>query len=121
MRVIDLAARSAPEMLGETVPNLHAITGFVVDRHVFEIALCLGGGSAQHCPRSNLLRPYGLDDWLEDRQRHMRPCLAGAERAALAIAVVVADPDRNRHVVGEADEPAVDRILGRARFAGDVW
>src|SRR5262249_17296725 len=103
------------------VSSLRAITGLVVDRHIFEIALCLGGGSAQHCLRSYLLRPYGLHDWLEDWQRHMRPRLAGAERAALAVAVVVADPDRDRHVVGEANEPTVDRILGRAGFAGDVW
>jgi len=50
----------------------------------------------------------------------MRARLAGAKRAALAIAVVVADPDRDRHVVGEADEPAVDRILGRTGLASDI-
>jgi len=67
LRVIDFAVRLAPEVLGEAVPSPCAITGLVVDRHIFEIALCGGGGSAQHCLRSNLLHPYGLNDWLKDR------------------------------------------------------
>src|SRR5215469_94822 len=108
-------------MLDEAVISRHAITRLVVYRKIDEMALCLGRGSAQHGLRSDLLRPHSFDNWLEDWQRHMLPRPAGAERAALPVAVVVADPDRDRHVVGEANDPAVDRILGRAGLASDVW
>ena len=83
-------------------------------------ALRLGRRPAERRLGRDAFRPDRLDDRLEDRQRHPRAGRAAAERAALAVAVVVADPDRDGHVVGEADEPAVDRVLGRAGLAGDV-
>ena len=45
---------------------------------------------------------------------------AAAERAALAVGVVIADPDRDGHVIGEADEPGVILIVGGAGLAGDI-
>ena len=45
---------------------------------------------------------------------------AAAEGAPLAVGVVVADPDRHRDVVGEADEPGVVLVVGGAGLAGDV-
>ena len=47
------------------------------------------------------------------------PVPAAAERAALA-AIVVADPDRDRHVIGEADEPGVVLLVAGAGLAADV-
>ena len=38
-------------------------------------------------------------------------------RFTLAVTVVVADPHRDGHIIGEADEPAVDGILGAAAAA----
>ena len=56
---------------------------------------------------------------LEDRERHLGAGLPAAERAALAVGIVVADPHGDRHVVGEADEPGVVLVVGRAGLAGD--
>ena len=44
---------------------------------------------------------------------------AAAERAALAVGIVVADPDRDGDVVGEAHEPGIVLVVGGAGLAGD--
>src|SRR5262249_39047594 len=41
--------------------------------------------------------------------------------SALASRIVVADPDRNRDVVGETHEPCIVLVVGSARLAGNVW
>ena len=97
-----------------------ALSGRKVDRQIDEMSLRLRRGAAERRLRRDILRPDGIDDRLKDRKRQPRSGLGRTERAALAVAVVVADPHRDGHVIGEADEPAVDRILGRAGLAGDI-
>jgi len=57
----------------------------------------------------------------EDRDGDTAAGRATAERTALAVRVVVANPDRDRNVVGETHEPGVVLVVGRAGLAGDVW
>ena len=64
-------------------------------------------------------RPRRLDDLLEDRHRHAAAGLAAAKRAPLAL-VVVADPDADRHVIGEADEPGIVLVVAGAGLAADI-
>src|SRR5438445_4367251 len=56
--------------------------------------------------------PHRLDHRFEDRDGDTAAGPASAERPALVVRVVVADPDRDRNVVGETDEP--DVILCRS-------
>src|SRR5437588_6387253 len=46
------------------------------------------------------MRPDRLDHWLEDRNCDVAARRAAAQRAALTIGVVVAQPDRDRYIVG---------------------
>src|SRR6516165_5599494 len=64
--------------------------------------------------------PYRLDHRLEDRYRNVAAGRAAAQRAALAVGVVVADPDRDGDVVGEPNEPGVVLLVGGAGLARDV-
>ena len=65
------------------------------------------------------LRPHRLHDRFEDRQRDLAAGLAAAERA-LALGVVVADPDHDGDVVAEAGEPGVVEVVAGAGLAADV-
>ena len=60
-----------------------------------------------------------LHDRLEDRQRDLAAGLAVAERA-LALGVVVADPDHDGDVVAEAGEPGVVEVVAGAGLAADI-
>ena len=63
--------------------------------------------------------PGRLDDRRKIGTATWPPVCAAAEGAA-AVAVVVADPDRDGDIVGEADEPGVVLVLAGAGLAGDV-
>ena len=64
--------------------------------------------------------PYRLDHRLKDRNCDVAAGRTAAERAALAVGVVVADPDRDSDVVGESYEPGVILLVGGAGLAGDI-
>src|SRR5258708_5316768 len=64
--------------------------------------------------------PRGLDYRVKHRYRHGSPRRAAAQSTAPSTGIVVAEPDCDRNVVGEADEPYIVLILGGARLAGDV-
>src|SRR5439155_6688917 len=72
------------------------------------------------CRLRRVERPGRLHDRLEDRQRDPGTGLAGAERAAGLAGIVVADPDRDRDVVAEANEPGVVLLVAGAGLAADV-
>src|SRR5207249_10001148 len=55
-----------------------------------------------------------------DRPRDPGTGLAGAERAAGLAGIVVADPDRDRDVVAEANEPGVVLLVAGAGLAAVV-
>jgi hypothetical protein len=74
------------------------------DRQRDQLLLGLGRGRIKR-GLAGVLGPGRLDDLLEDRHRHPAAGLAAAERAPPAVGVVVADPDPDRDVIGEADEP----------------
>src|SRR5262245_63234955 len=61
--------------------------------------------------------PNGLYDRLEDRHRQAPAGLAATERAPPAIGVVITDPDRDGHLIREADEPGIVLVIGRAGLA----
>ena len=113
-----LPVGAAAEVLDE-VAAVHPIAAHVIDRDVDQIAPCLRRGSAERGLRREGAGPNRLDDRLKDRHGNMRAVFVRSERAALAVGIVVADPDRHGDVIGEADEPAVDEVLRGAGLAGD--
>ena len=77
------------------------------------MTFCLGRGRSERGFRHNI-GPHRLDHRFEDRDGDTAAGRASAERPALAVRVVVADPDRDRNVVGETDEPDVILLIGGA-------
>src|SRR5262245_61518590 len=67
------------------------------------------------------IAPYRLHDRLENRHRHAATGRAAAQRAALAVRIVVADPHRHGHVIREPHEPGVVLYVGGSGLAGDIW
>ena len=108
-------------MLDEAAVSLvgDAVAGAQVDRQRDELARRLGRRTAERRLR-RMMGPGRLHDRLEDRQRHFRAGLAAPKGAALAVGIVVADPDRDRDVIGEADEPGVVLVIGGAGLAADI-
>ena len=92
---------------------------FEIDRFARELALGLGRRRRERGLWRDM-GPHRLDHRLEDRHRDVAAGRAAAERAALAVGIVVADPDRDGDVVGEADEPGVVLVVGGAGLAGDI-
>src|SRR5262249_52523711 len=115
LRVGYLAVGGAPEVLdeGARARTRQHVAGGKVDGEIDELPLGLVRRRIEHGP-GRIGGPYALDDRREDRQRHLGPGLAGAERAALAVGVVIADPHRHRDLVGEADEPRVVFLIAGA-------
>jgi hypothetical protein len=66
------------------------------------------------------MRPYRLHHRLEDWDGNAAAGCAVAQREALAIGIVVAEPYCNRHFVAEADEPGIVPVIGGAGLAGDI-
>src|ERR1700731_1680047 len=97
------------EVLDEAAAR-YALARRKVERRIGEMSRRLRRGAGEGRLRCDILRPDRIDDRLKDRKRQPRSGLGPAERAALAVAVVVADPHRDGHVIGKADEPAIDRI-----------
>src|SRR5215510_10903489 len=121
LRVADVAVAVAAEILDEALGRIGRIA--LVDFHI-------NPASDQVTPRLrrgraerrfwNVVGPHGFHDRLEHRSGHARPGLAAAERAALAIGVVVSDPYRHRDVVAEAHKPGVVLAVGGAGLARHI-
>src|SRR5262249_46598422 len=108
LRLVQLARQVAPEIFGERAAarTADAIAAVQIDGKGDELALRFRRGSTQrHFRRLQL--PDGFHDRLEDRNGDARAGRSAAERTPLAVGIVVADPDRDRDVVAEADEPGV--------------
>jgi hypothetical protein len=115
--VDDLALTVHAEAFGDTAaPLLSDFAGIEVDRGARQVTLGLCGGRRQSGPRSDV-GPCRPNHRLEDRHRNPATRRTAAERAPPVVGVVIADPHRDRHVVGEAD---VVRIVGGAGLSGDV-
>src|SRR5262249_32126902 len=94
-------------------------TAVEIDLHGHKLFSCLRRRLIER-RLAGVAGPGGFDDRGENRHGYASAGLAAAERATLAIGVVVADPDADRHVVGKAYEPGVVRIIARAGFAAHV-
>ena len=118
--VLDLAVAVDPEAFSDhpSARALH-VAGFEVDRFAREMAFGLGRRRGERGLRGDI-GPHRLDDRLEDRHGDVAAGRAAAERTALAAGVVVADPNRDGDVVGEADEPGVVLLIGGAGLARDI-
>ena len=118
--VEDLAVAIDPEALGDR-PCRAAFAhfaGFEIDRPARELALGFWRRRRERGSRRDI-GPHRLHHRLEDRNRNAAAGRAAAERAALAVGVVVADPDRHGDVIGEAYEPGVVLLVGGAGLARD--
>src|ERR1700693_3790538 len=73
--------------LTASLPAADAIATHIIDRQIDEMTLRFRRRSIERRLGSDPFRPNGLQDRLEDRQRHARPGRTGAERAALAVAI----------------------------------
>src|SRR5262249_1070076 len=109
--VLDLAAAVDAEAFSDhpSARALH-VAGLKINRFACEVALGLGRRRGERGLRADI-GPHRLDDRLEDRHGDVAAGRAAAEGAALAGGVVVADPNRDRDVVGEADEPCVVLLI----------
>src|SRR5262249_17984598 len=118
--VLDVAAAVDAEAFGDR-PSARAlhVAGLEVDCFAGKMAFGLGRRRGKRNLRGDI-GPHRLDDRLEDRHGDVAASRAAAERAALAIGVVVADPNRDGDVVGEAHEPGVVLPVGGAGLARDV-
>src|SRR5437588_5441451 len=83
------------------------------------MTFCLGRWRSERGFRHNI-GPHRLYHRFEDRDGDTAAGRATAERTALAVRVVVANPDRDRNVVGERHEPGVVLLIGGAGLARDI-
>src|SRR5581483_10012939 len=84
--LLELTVAAEPEMLDESAaPAAHAAARSVVDRQIDHAELGFARGAGERRLGRDVLGPHGLNDRLEDRQRHARAGLVVAERAALAV------------------------------------
>src|SRR5262249_27754887 len=118
--VVDLAAAIDPETFGDR-PSARAVhfAGLEVDCLAGKMAFALGRRRGERDFRGDV-GPPRLDHRLEDRYGDVAAGRAAAEGSALAVGVVVADPDRDGDVVGEAHEPGVVLLVGGAGLARDI-
>src|SRR5262245_64528612 len=107
LRVENLTVAIDPEALGNRPAGSgHRLSGLEVDRFAGELTLGLGRRRGERCSGRHI-GPHRLDHRLEDRHRDVAAGRAAAQRTTLAVGVVVADPDRDGDVVGEAHEPGI--------------
>ena len=108
------------EALGERfcAPAL-SFAGLEIDGFARELAFGLRRRRRERGLRCSI-GPHRLDHRLEDGYCNVAAGRAAAQRAALAVGVVVAGPDRDGDVVGEADEPGVVLLVGGAGLARDI-
>src|SRR6516165_8755421 len=118
--VLDVAAAVDPEAFGDhpSARALH-VARLKIDRFARQMAFGLGRRRGERGLRGNI-GPHGLDDRLEDRHGDVAAGRAAAERTALAGGVVVAHPNGDGDIVGEADEPGVVLLIGGAGLARDI-
>ena len=90
-----------------------------VDRLAAELAFGFGRRRGKRRFRRDI-GPYRLDDRLEDWDSDAAPGRTAAESAAFAAGVVVAEPDRDGYVIGEAHEPGVVFLVRGAGLARDI-
>src|SRR5262249_39327514 len=116
----DLAFPIHSEAFGErfSAPALR-FAGLEIDGFARELAF---GLRRRRCERDFRcgIGPYRLDHRLEDRYCNVAAGRAAAQRAALAVGVVVADPDRDSDVVGEPHEPGIVLLVGGAGLPRDI-
>src|SRR6266540_6831825 len=110
----DLATAVDAEAFGDwsSAADLH-LARIEVDGFACQMAFGLGRRRSQRGFRRHV-GPCRLDHRLEDRDCDVAAGGAAAERAPLAVGIVVADPDGDGDVVGEADEPGIVFIVGGA-------
>ena len=65
------------------------------------------------------MRPHRLYNWLEDWNSNAATGRSDTERTTFAGGIVVAEPDSNGDVVGEAHEPRIVLIIRRAGLPGN--
>src|SRR6516165_1029235 len=118
LRVGDLSAAADAEALRDRSPGALRTTK-ILGGPARELALCLGRRRSERGPGRDI-GPRRLHHRLEDRDRNAAAGCAAAKRAPLAAGIVVAEPDRNRHLVAEAHEPGIVLVVGGAGLAGDV-
>ena len=101
------AAAVDAEALGDRLPApLLYVARREVDRFARQLTLGLRRGRRKRGLGRDI-GPHRLDHRLEDRHCHTAAGGAAAQRAALAVGIVVADPDGGGDVIGEAHEPSV--------------
>src|SRR5262249_153039 len=101
-----------------SAPALH-FARLEIDRLARELAFGLRRRRGE-CSFRRSVGPRRLNYRLKDRNCDMAAGRAAAERAALAVGIVVADPDRDGNVVGESHKPGVVLVVRGARLARDV-
>src|SRR5262245_37750310 len=118
--VLDVAAAVDAEAFGDR-PSARAlhVAGLEVDCFAGKMAFGLGRRRGKRNLRSDI-GPHRLDDRLEDRHGDVAASRTAAQRAALAVGIVVTDPDRDGDVVGETHEPGVVLLVGGAGLACDI-
>src|SRR5262249_25058611 len=109
--VLDVAAAVHAEAFGDR-PSARAlhVAGLQVACFAGKMAFGRGRRRGKGTLRGDI-GPHSLDHRLEDRHGDVAASRAAAQRAALAVGVVVADPDRDGDVVGEAHEPGVILLI----------
>src|SRR5207237_8158927 len=96
-----LATTATSEIFDEsTSAAFNRIARTKIDRAGDELAPGLRRWRAER-DLGRVVRPDRLDDRLEQLDRDAGAGVADAQRATLAVGVVVADPDGHGHVVGE--------------------
>src|SRR5262249_32288780 len=64
--------------------------------------------------------PDRLDNSFEYGSSHMAAGRTASQRTTLCVGIIVADPDRNRYVVGESNEPSVVLIVRGTGLSGNI-
>src|SRR5262249_30306639 len=94
------------------------LAGFEIDSSAGKLLLCLRRRRSERGPWRHV-GPGRLNHRREDRHREATTGRTATERPPLAAGIVIAEPDCDRYLVGEPDEPGIVFIVGGAGLAGD--
>jgi len=95
------------------------LAGFEIDRFARKLAFGLGRRRHERALRRDV-GPNRLDHRLKDRHGDVAAGRAATEGVALAVGVVVADPDRNGDVIGLSHEPGIVLLVGGPGLPRDI-